>query len=124
MTVHRLIIFTRAGTDMKKAKSGGSTSNGRYKPGHRPHNAVTPTDHSLKDVVLRIANELHEVSINGEPRTISRAERVFRLTVERAVKGNVRDIAHLLRIIAKNPELAASERTDTIIFINGALARA
>ena len=107
---------------MEKAESGESTSKGRYKPGRRPHNAFTPGDGSLKDVVLRIANERHEVTINGERQTMTRKERVFRLTVERAVNGNVRDIAHILSILAKHPELAASFQTETVYFFNGAMA--
>ena len=107
---------------MVKAESGGSTSKGRYKPGRRPHNAFTPADASLKDVVLRIANERHEVTINGERQTMTRKERVFRLTVERAVNGNVRDIAHILSILAKHPALAASFQAETVYFFNGAMA--
>ncbi len=109
---------------MEEADTGGSTSKGRYKPGRRPHNAVTPADRSLKDVVLRIANELHEVTINGKRRTMTRKERVFRLTVERAVNGTVRDIAHILSIVAKHPELAASFQIETVYFFNGSLADA
>lgn len=116
------MTFKKADIEMEEAESGGSTSKGRYKQGRRPHNAVTPADASLKDVVLRIANELHEVTINGERRTLTRKERVFRLTVERAVNGNVRDIAHILSVVAKHPALASSFRTETVLFFNGAMA--
>jgi hypothetical protein len=109
---------------MEEAESEGTTSRGRFKPGRRPHNAVIPTDGSLKDVVHRIANELHEVTINTKRQTITRKERVFRLTVDRASKGNVRDIVHILSIMAKHPELAASFRVETVYFFNGALANA
>jgi hypothetical protein len=97
-------------------------SSGKFKPGRKPHNVAVPIDRSLKDIVLRVANERHAVTIDGVTRNISRMERTLRLTVDRAVKGNKKDILRLLQIVAKRPDMAASIRTDTIVFFNGAMA--
>jgi hypothetical protein len=78
----------------------------------------------LKDLVLRIAIEPRDVVIDGAVRTMTRAERVLRLTVQRAVDGEVRALAQMMKIMKDTPDLAASVQTETVYFINGPLANA
>jgi hypothetical protein len=108
---------------MAPEKTPKPENRGRFKTGRRPHNAPTSRDLSLKDLVLRIASEPRSVVIDGKARVITRAERILRLTVARALEGKARDIDQLLKAMIKNPELAASHRTETVMFFHGPLAR-
>ncbi len=114
---------------LKKGKSGAAThrkrsasakKNGKQR---RPHNASSFQYTSLDELLLEIAAEPRKVMKGGQVTTMSRAERILRTEIEAALGGQVRALAYLLRLIAKQPKLACSERPRTTIFINGALAR-
>lgn len=113
----------------KKGKSGAAThrkaSASAKKSGkqRRPHNASSFQYTSLEELILEIAAEPRKVMKGGEVTTMSRAERILRTEVEAALGGQVRALAHILKLIAKQPKLARSERPRRTIFINGPLAR-
>jgi hypothetical protein len=79
---------------------------------------------SFDELLATIADEPCQATIDGKVVTMTQRERLFRVMIDRATRGNVREITRLLHIMAKDPGLAATSRTQSILFINGALARA
>ncbi len=95
-----------------------------FQKGRRPHNARRGEDHStVAELVCRLAAEKKRVSINGKEVEMSWAERSFRLTVDRALAGNRRDLAQLLRLMIEHPSVGGSYRERTVIFMSEALAK-
>lgn len=102
---------------------GGRRKDGRFKKSRRPHNATTGAEFSsIAELVEKLGAEKKRVTINGEEIEMSWAERSFRLTVDRAIAGNRRDLAHLLRLMIEHPQISRSYREHKIIFIRGAIA--
>ena len=52
---------------------------------------------------------------------MSRSERLFRVMVDRALQGNVREVTKLLQLMATRPTLAATFREETVIIVSGPL---
>ena len=89
----------------------------------RPHNARKAEEFAnIAELVRRLAAEKKRVTINGKEVEMSWAERSFRLTVERALAGNRRDLAQLLRLMIEHPSISGSFRERRVIFIRGDLA--
>jgi hypothetical protein len=53
---------------------------------------------------------------------MSWAERSFRLMLDRALAGNRRDLAQLLRLMIDHPSVGGSYRERTVIFMTETLA--
>jgi hypothetical protein len=62
------------------------------------------------------------VTINGKVVEISWAERSMRLMIDRALAGNRRDLAQLLRLMIEHPSISGSYRERQVTFIRGPLA--
>ncbi len=110
-------------TKARPRKAGTSTS---FKRGRKPHNARAPLEHdSLADLVRQVGSETRKVLKGGETVEMTRTERTLRLQVERALEGNkVREVASILRLMLKHPEIARSYRKEITIFIGGSDALA
>ncbi len=51
---------------------------------------------------------------------MSRSERLLRLLVDGALKGDVRNVTKLLQLMAKYPAIAATYREQFVVVISGA----
>ena len=89
----------------------------------KPHNARSTDYASFNELLAQIAAEPRAALVGDEQVTMSRCERLFRLMVERALQGKVREITKLLQLMAKNPSTAATFRDETVTVISGVLAR-
>jgi hypothetical protein len=108
---------------MTKVKRSERDSSAGSIKRRRPHNAGTGEEFgSLDDLVRKIGAERTTVTINGEERKISRVERSIRLLIHRALGGNRRDLAHLLRLMKSNPRISSSHRERFVTIIRGAMA--
>jgi hypothetical protein len=107
----------------KKEHSGGSGGKrGQFKKGRRPHNAKTLEFDNIGDLVRKLGAEPRRVLMNGKEVEMTAAERSLRLAIDRALKGNVRDLAALLRLMIKYPNVTGPGKLRMIYFVRGALA--
>ena len=107
---------------MKRGKKPAepAAQKSRYKKGRRPHNARPADDYlSLEDLVQKVGSEPRKVMINGELVEMSRCERTLRLVIAKALEGNAREVAQLLRHMLKYPELSKSFKEEFVIIFNG-----
>lgn len=90
----------------------------RPKSRRKPHNAKAAGDYlSLADMVEAIASEKRKVPTCAGEVLMTRRERNLRLLVARALEGKVRELAQVLRIMIKYPDMAATLEIE--IFIRG-----
>jgi hypothetical protein len=81
----------------------------RQKRQRKPHNATLRSAYlSLEEMMQAIATEERRVPFAGGEVMMSRRELSFRNMIARAFKGQVHDLAHLLRLMEKYPELPAT----------------
>lgn len=102
----------------KKPRSTG----GEFKKGRRPHNARKEEFGDIAELVRKLGSEKKFATINGTEVEMSWAERSFRLTVDRAIAGQRRDLAALLRLMIKHKNIGGSYREHTVIYVSRALA--
>jgi hypothetical protein len=88
----------------------------------KPHNAKTAEYATFNELLGMIADQPRKATIAGREVTMTRAEALLRVMVERAMQGKVREIKQVLQMMARDPGLAANSRLQTHIFINGSLA--
>lgn len=88
----------------------------------RPHNAKTAAHLSFGGMLRDIARDRRNGTIDGRPVNVSQLEALLLKVVDRALDGSVRDLGYLIRFMALHPEMGASERTETVVYINGHLA--
>lgn len=100
----------------------GRNNGGKFKRGRKPHNLPRRDYDSFSDMVRQVANEPRKAQIGGHDVTISRAEVVYRLMVGRALRGNKRELVSLLKLMMRQPSMAATFREYSITVIGGALA--
>ncbi len=100
------------------ASSKSNTSRNR-----KPHNARTANYASFDELLAQIAAEPRTALVGDQQVTMSRRERLFRLMVDRALQGKVREVTKLLQLMAKNPSTAATFRDETVTVISGVLCR-
>ncbi len=103
-------------TDNTKRKG---SKDGRSRP---PHNARLAEHASFQDLLTKAANEPRAAEINGREIRLSRAERLFRLSIDRALDGSPRDLADILRRMIDTPALAASFREEITYYFHGSVA--
>lgn len=87
----------------------------------KPHNASAPGYGSFNELLSLIADERRAALVGEQQIIMSRRERLFRLLVDRALQGNVREVTLLLRLMANSPALAATYRDQVVTIISGAL---
>ena len=95
-------------------------SEGRGK--RKPHNAKTITYISFDDLLRQIALAPRSATIGDAEVTMSREERLYRLMIDGALKGEVHDVLFLLKKMAENPTVAAAYREEIVMVISGPLA--
>ncbi len=84
-------------------------SKSRFREGRRPHNAGKGEEFGdIAELVKRVGAETKRVTINGQEVKMSWIERSFRLTLDRALAGNRRDLALLLRLMMEHPSISGS----------------
>jgi hypothetical protein len=103
-----------------KSKSARrKTNSGQFQAGRRPHNAKPLDFENVADLVRKLGSESKRVSLNGREVDMTWAERSLRLTIERAINGNVRDITQLLRLMIEHPNISGHGRLRCIIYLGG-----
>jgi hypothetical protein len=106
---------------MAKRKSGRG-QNG-FRKGRRPHNSgAGHSFENLSQLVEKLGAEEKQFTVNGETVRMTAAELSFRRTVERALGGSRRDLAHVLRLVAEYPTISGAGQLESIMVINGAIA--
>lgn len=96
-------------------------SKGAIRRARKPHNARTFAYGSFNELLALIANERRAALVGEQQIIMSRRERLFRLLVDRALQGQVREVTLLLRLMANSPTLAASYRDQVVTIISGSL---
>lgn len=97
------------------------TSKAPTRGARKPHNARAPGYGSFNELLSLIADERRAALVGEQQIIMTRRERLFRLLVDRALQGNVREVTLLLRLMAKSPELAATYRDRVVTIISGSL---
>ncbi len=97
-------------------------NSGKFKRGRRPHNAKVLDFDTIGDLVRKLGAEPKKVTVDGKEVEMSWAERLLRLTLERALKGNIRDIAQLLRLMIKHPHVTGQGKVRMVYFLSRSLA--
>lgn len=75
---------------------------------------------TLEALVTSIAKEPRQVTSNGQVKTMTQAERLLRLRVQAAAKGDRSALRQILRMMIKYPHVVG-DKTVINMFINGAL---
>lgn len=97
------------------------TSKPATRRARKPHNARTPGYGSFNELLALIADERRTALVGEQQVIMSRRERLFRLMVDRALQGKVREVTLLLRLMANSPTLAATYRDQVVTVISGSL---
>ena len=95
---------------------------GRFKKGRMPHNAKVPTYADFGDLVRSVGAAPKSVTINGQEVSMPWSERSMRLSVDRAIKGQTRDLIDLLRLMIKHPQITGPVKTKFIYVMRGGFA--
>lgn len=91
--------------------------------GREPHNARRGAEFgNVAELARILAAETKMVTVNGQEVQMAWAERSFRLTIDRALAGNRRDLAQLLRLMIEYPSISDTRREKCVYFVRGALA--
>jgi hypothetical protein len=93
-----------------------SSEQRRRKRARKPHNAHVPNYQTLAEIIESVGSEPRKLPLPDGELTTSRKERCYRLMIERALRGKNRDLAQLLRLMAKYPDLGV-ERFEIQLFI-------
>ncbi len=87
----------------------------RSKRRRKPHNAKPIPEYlCLAEIIEAIATEERPVPFAAGQIMMSRRERSFRILIEKAFDGQARELAQLLRLMAKYPELSATVISATV----------
>ena len=100
------------------APKQGRGPDGRF-TGGKPHNARRPASFmTLEALVTSIAKEPRQVTSNGQVRTMTQAERLLRLRVQAAAKGDRSALRQIIRLMIKYPQVVG-DKIVINMFING-----
>ena len=117
--------MSRTRKDHAPTASAGAAHPSRFKRGRKPHNAAPATEHeNVAELVQSVGSEPRKVLVAGRTVEMSRAERMLRLQIERAMQGKARDVTDVLRLMVKHPDMGCSFRTELVIVISGMDAHA
>ena len=100
----------------KKPKAGSRPPKGP----RRPHNAgKRAAFRSVGELARAIGAEPRRATLRGKEVVMSQAERLCRLTVEKAINGSVSDLKLLIRTMVDHPQIAASAKERWVLFLAG-----
>jgi hypothetical protein len=106
----------------KRTKKGESAAKPRSRKPRKPHNARASDDWAtLDELLLKVGSERRQVLRQGEVVKMGRAERNIRAEIDAALKGDVRALNQLLKLLAKYPHSVERKQT-FVIELNGPLA--
>ncbi len=99
----------------------GNPANQTPKAPRRPHNArKPPAFRSVDELTRSIGAEPRSATLRGKDVVMSQAERMFRLTVDSALKGNVSNLLLVIRTMVDRPQIAGSAQERWVLFLAGA----
>ncbi len=87
----------------------------------KPHNARSVHYASFEELLAQIAAEPRTARVGDEQVTMSRSDRMLRLLLDGALRGDVRNVTKLLQLMAKYPAIAATYREQLVIVMSGAI---
>lgn len=87
----------------------------------RPHNAQRIEYSSFPELLALIAAEPRTALVGDRQVKMPRSERLLRLILDRALKGEVPDVTKLLQLMAKSPGVAATFRDERVTVISGSM---
>jgi hypothetical protein len=87
----------------------------------KPHNARTYKYVSFHELLALTASEPRTALVGDEQIVMTREERLYRLTVDRALQGHAHDVTMLLRKMAKSRQIVEAFREETVMVISGNL---
>jgi len=88
-----------------------------------PHNAKIDFKYDdVGELTRKLGSELKRVTLDGQEVEMMWAERALRLLIDRALAGNRRDIAQLLRMMIDHPDVTGRGPVITQILISKAFA--
>lgn len=86
----------------------------------RPHNAGKSTIfRSIGELTRSIGAEPRRATLRGKEVVMSQAERLCRLTVEKAINGSVSDLKLLIRTMVDHPQIAGSAGERWVLLLAG-----
>lgn len=88
----------------------------------RPHNVPREQYKSFDELLVKIAHEPRKAILGEQEVTMSRLEFLLRTVIDRAMAGQVREMTLILKLLADDPGLAATARSQIITSFTGALA--
>lgn len=71
----------------------------------KPHNARVRHFATLSEIVDEVGAEMRSFPTPDGSTKISRKQRLYRVMIHAALKDSDRDLAHLLRLMIKNPNI-------------------
>ncbi len=87
----------------------------------KPHNARSVHYASFDELLAQIADEPRVARVGDEEVTMSRRDRLLRLLLDGALRGDVRNVTKLLQLMAKYPAIAATYREQFVVVMSGAI---
>lgn len=87
----------------------------------KPHNARKVEYSSFNELLSSVAAEKRAARVGNDQVVMRRNERLFRLMLDRALKGNAREVTKLLQLMAKYPTVAATYRDEFVTVVSGHL---
>ena len=86
----------------------------------RPHNAGKPaTFRTVGEHISAIGAEPRRATLRGQEVVMSLAERLCRVTVEKAINGSISNLKLLIRLMIDHPQITGSIRERWVLFLAG-----
>jgi len=86
----------------------------------KPHNARSFHYASFEELLAQIAGEPRVARVGDDEVTMSRGDRILRLLLDGALKGDVRNVTKLLQLMSKYPAIAATYQDQFVVVYSGA----
>ena len=104
---------------MRQAKTRKPVSKSPKAP-RRPHNAGKPaTFRTVAELARSIGAEPRRATLRGQEVVMSLAERLCRVTVEKAINGSISNLKLLIRMMIDHPQITGSIRERWVLFLAG-----
>lgn len=86
----------------------------------KPHNARSVHYASFDELLTQIADEPRVARVGDDEVTMPRRDRLHRMLVDGALKGDVRNVTKLLQLMSKYPAVAATYTEQVVVVTSGA----